>query len=210
MLLFRNLALFLSFTITLRYPSHQNLLTSRIMSNYKILLAGCLSVFLLAACNKEITELPDTTQTGANTFGAKVDGTLWAPSKFGILPADDLLQARFNSPGSLLIKAKNFASSPTETEFELQITGVTGPGTYLLNTDVSRPSAYSYGYYVSRRFTPDNEWLTSSTHTGSVTLTKVDTVNKIVAGTFQFNALNIYHAPVPLTVTEGRFDIKLQ
>jgi hypothetical protein len=35
-------------------------------------------------------------------------------------------------------------------------------------------------------------------------------VNRIVSGTFQFNALNIYNAPEPMTVTEGRFDVKLQ
>ena len=178
------------------------------MSRNKILI-GCLSLFLLVACNKEVEELPAATQTGANTFGAKVDGKIWVPSKFGVLPADDLLQARFNAPNSLLIKAKNFASSPTETEFEIQIAGVTGTGTYLLNTNVTKPTAASYGYYVKRRFTPENEWITSATHTGSVTITKLDTVNKIVSGAFQFNALDLYSTQT-LSVTEGRFDIKLQ
>ena len=179
------------------------------MSSSKILI-GCLSLLLLAACNKEVDELPPPTETGSNTFGATIDGQFWVPAKFGILPADDLLQARYNSPGSILIKAKNFASSPSESEFEIQVVGVTGTGTYLLNTDVSRPSAHSYAYFVKRRFTPINEWQTSATHTGSVTITKLDSVNKIVAGTFQFSALDIYHGTVPLTVTDGRFDIKMQ
>jgi Family of unknown function (DUF6252) len=111
----------------------------------------------------------------------------------------------------ITINARNFSSSPNETEFQLTIFNVTAPGTYLLNTDVIHPyGAASYGYYVKRNFTPENEWLTSSTYTGSVTITRIDDVNMIVSGTFQFNALNIYNTPAPMTVTEGRFDLKIQ
>ena len=99
---------------------------------------------------------------------------------------------------------------PNESEFEILVSGITGPGTYQLNNTVGLPASVSYGYYVKRNFSPENEWLTSATYTGSVTLTRLDTVAKVVSGTFQFNALNIYNTPQPLSVTEGRFDLRLQ
>ncbi|HPG10126.1 MAG TPA: DUF6252 family protein [Chitinophagaceae bacterium] len=176
----------------------------------KKLLVILIAFLAFAACKKKITELPAVTQTGANTFGAKVNGSLWVPQGFGPIPANDILEARMIGR-DIIINARNFASSPNETEFELRINDVNAPGTYLLNTDVVHPANnVSYAYYVKRNITPDNEWLTSSASTGSVTISKVDTVNWIVSGTFQFDMLNIYNAPQPLSVTEGRFDIKVQ
>lgn len=164
----------------------------------------------MAACNKNVDELPAATQTGANTFGAKVDGNFWVPQGFGVIPANDILEARFTSPTSIIINARNFSKSPTETEFEIFLSNVTGPGTYSLNTDVTRAGATSsYAYYVKRELTPQNEWITSSSYTGTVTITRLDVTNKVVSGTFQFTALNIYNTPQPINVTEGRFDLKL-
>lgn len=176
----------------------------------KKILIGCLSLCLLASCKKEVEELPPATQTGANTFGAKVDGQFWIPQGFGPFPANDILEARMAGPTDLMINARNFASSPNETEFEILVTGITGPGTYSLNNNVSLPASSSYGYYVKRKMTPENEWLTSTTYTGSVTITRLDLAEKVVSGTFQFNAINSYNTPQPLSVTEGRFDLKLQ
>jgi hypothetical protein len=200
------LALFLSGDIP---KPLKNRLLHRIIAMKKILIS-CLSLCLLAACNKKVDELPPATQTGANTFGAKVDGTMWVPKGFGPFPANDILEARMTGTSYLTINARNFASSPNETEFEILVAGITGPGTYALNNNVVLPASSSYGYYVKRNFTPENEWLTSSAHSGSVTITKLDTVNKIVSGTFQFNALNLYNTPQPISVTEGRFDLRLQ
>ncbi len=182
----------------------------RYMKSMKTLLAICLTALVFTSCKKEITELPPATQTGANTFGAKVNGALWAPQGFGSLPANDILEARMAGT-DLTINARNFSSSPNETEFLLLVKNITGTGTYLLNTDVNHPSGESsYGYYVKRRLTPLNEWITSASYTGSVTITRIDTVARIASGTFQFSALNMYNSPEPITVTEGRFDVTIQ
>ena len=167
---------------------------------------------LLFSCKKEVSELPPATQTGANTFGAKLNGEFWVPQGFGPFSADNLLEARRLPSGEIYINARNFSKSPVETEFELFLIGVTGPGTYLLNTDLnSYPTTNgNYGYYVDRNITPRNEWLTSSQYSGSVTITKLDTVARFVSGTFQFNAINLYNAPQAISVTEGRFDVKFQ
>ena len=176
----------------------------------KKLLVVCLPVFLLLACKKETTELPPATQTGANTFGAKVNGALWIPKGFGPFPANDILQVRFLANTDMYINAMDISSSPNETEFEILVKNITGPGTYQLNTTVSYPtSSANYGYYVKRTLTPVDEWITSATQTGTVTITKLDIPNHIVSGTFQFNLVNIYDPARTLSVTEGRFDIRL-
>ena len=176
----------------------------------KNIIIGCISLCFLVACQKDVEELPPATQTGANTFGAKVDGKLWVPQGFGPFPANDILEARFSGANAIIINARNFSSSPTETEFEILITGVNDLGTYLLNNNVTLPASSSYGYFVKRTLTPENEWITSSSNSGSVTITKLDMANRIVSGTFQFTALNLYNTPQPISVTEGRFDLKLQ
>ncbi len=177
----------------------------------KKIIAVCLLLCSLVSCKKEVKELPPATATGANTFGAKVNGELWAPQGFGSIPAKDILESLLYSNGDLRIKAQNFSLSPTETEFYIFIKEVTAPGTYLLNSNVSYPSTLaSNAYYVKRKLTPLNEWMTSSSATGSVTITKVDAANHIVAGTFQFNAANLANPADVLLVTEGRFDLKTQ
>ena len=129
--------------------------------------------------------------------------------KFGIVPTAPILEARYDGQRTLMINARNFASSPNETEMEIYLNNVTGPGTYQLNKATSTlPGATAnYAYYVKRRITPENEWMTNAHYPGTVTITRLDAANKIVAGTFEFKAINKENAPEPLTVTEGRFDI---
>lgn len=160
------------------------------------------------SCKKEVTELPPATQTGANTFGLKLNGEMWIPRGFAGLPDNDKLIARLLG-NVLIVTAQDLSSSPTETEFELRIFGVTGTGTYSLNTNTSYPSGpTNYGYHVKRRFNPLDEWITSATQTGSVSITRLDTTAHIVSGTFQFNAQNLVNAAQTISVTEGRFDVR--
>jgi len=164
---------------------------------------------VLFSCKKEVTELPAATESGDNTFGCKIDGSFWVPAGFGIAPTAPKLEARM-AGAELYINARNFSSSPTESEFEIYIKNLTGTGNYDLNTGASHPDySNNYAYYVHRKFTPDNEWVTTSPYTGTVTITKVDTVNNFVSGTFEFQAINLYNTPQPVSVTEGRFDVKL-
>jgi len=163
---------------------------------------------LLLSCNKEVKELPPATQSGANTFGLKLNGEMWVPKGFAGIPDEDLLVAKLLG-NTLIITAQNFASSPTETEFELKIFGATGTGTYLLNSNTNYPAGpTSYGYHVKRRLSPIDEWITSAAQTGSVTISRFDTTARIISGTFQYNAENLTNASQTISVTEGRFDVR--
>ena len=178
------------------------------MKNILILLS-CL--FLLVSCKKSIDALPEATQTGANTFGLKLDGQFWVPQKFAGISAPTL-EAFYSGTGDLRITAGNFASEPTETEFEIFVKNASAPGVYQLNqnTEVYPNAAASYGYYVKRKINPLNEWITNTQYKGSVTITKLDLTNRIVSGTFEFTAGSIDSSAAPISVTDGRFDVKLQ
>lgn len=170
----------------------------------KKLLPLLVVIFFLTSCKKTISELPGTTANGSNTFGASVNGKLWKPQGFGFMPTADILEARYEPGNSVVINARNFASSPTESEFEIRLSNVTGSGVYNLNGDSG-----NYAYYVERKITPTGEWKTNSQSTGKVTITLNDVTNKIIAGTFEFQAASLYGA-APVSVTSGRFDVKVQ
>src|SRR5579875_2239688 len=177
------------------------------MKNYLTALAA---LMVIAGCKKEASDLPAATQTGANTFGAMVNGKTWAPQGFGVVHTAPLLEAHYvNAHRDVLINARNFASEPTETEFEIYLQQVTQPGTYWLNSNTahSPDQSASYGYYIKRKLMPDNEWITNATFTGRVDITYTDTVNHIVSGTFSFDAINMYGNADTLHVTDGRFDV---
>lgn len=180
------------------------------MKNIFILLS---SLLIFAGCKKSVDSLPEATQTGANTFGLNLDGKFWVPQKFAGINAPTLeAQLSGANVNALLITAQNFASEPTESEFQLYIKNITGTGTYQLNqnTDILPNAAGSYAYYVKRKINPLNEWITNTQYTGSVTITKWDLPNMIVSGTFEFKAGSMDSSAAPITVTDGRFDIKLQ
>jgi hypothetical protein len=170
------------------------------------------ALLLLASCKKDIDALPEATQTGANTFGARIDGELWVPQKFGIVSTAALVEARYSGNNSVFINARNFASSPTETEFELYLRPVTGTGTYLLNQATGKypNESASYGLFSKRKFMPLNDWITGPQYTGSVTITRFDTVQHVISGTFAFTAATTDSSAAPITVSEGRFDVSIQ
>ncbi len=170
------------------------------------------ALLILFSCKKEVDELPAATQTGANTFGARVKGELWTPQGFGVVLTAPILEASYSGNNAILINARNFNTSPTETEIEIYLQNATRPGTYLLNQATAHFPNHnaSYAYYVERRFTPTNEWITNNQYVGKVEVTRLDTVNNIISGIFEFNAINLYNTPQPITITDGRFDIKIQ
>jgi hypothetical protein len=169
------------------------------------------ALMILSGCKKTVDALPEATQTGANTFGLKLNDAFWVPQTFAGINTP-ILEAVYTGLGDLRINARNFASEPTETEFEIYLKNATGPGVYQLNatTDIYPNVSGSYAYYVKRKINPLNEWITSPKYTGTVTITKLDLTNHIASGSFEFTAGSIDSSATPITVTEGRFDVKLQ
>lgn len=177
----------------------------------KSLLLITLAFVGFSSCKKEIKTLPEASQTGAGTFGAKINGENWGPLKAGILPTAPILEAHFSGDSSVYINARNFSRTPIETEMEIYLRNVSSPRIFQLNqnTEVAPGQSASYGYYVKRNISVTDEWITSSSATGQVVVTKIDWVAKIISGTFEFTGNSLYGSP-PINVTEGRFDVKIQ
>lgn len=169
-------------------------------------------VFILTSCAKQISSLPEASQTGANSFGSKIDGGLWGPMKLGIIPTAPILEARFSADNTIFINARNFAASPNESEMEICLKNVIKPGIIQLNqsTAVYPSESASYAHFVRRKVTPVNEWITSPQFTGWVNVTRIDRDSRIISGTFEFEAGNFFGSASPITVTEGRFDVTIQ
>lgn len=167
-------------------------------------------LFLFCSCKKTIDELPEATQSGANTFGVKINGSNWGPLGGSFLTSP-MLEAHVSADSSIVINARNFSREPTETEMEIYLQHVSAPGNYFLNqnTEVYPSQSASYAYYVKREVTVQDEWITGASATGTVQVSKIDWTARIISGTFNFTAMAKYGS-APLTVSEGRFDLKFQ
>ncbi|RYY39986.1 MAG: hypothetical protein EOO08_07985 [Chitinophagaceae bacterium] len=179
------------------------------MKNLIVLGAALLA---LSGCSKKVTDLPEATESGANTFGARVNGDLWAPQKAGIMATAPILEASFAGADSYVLHARNFSKSPTETEFEIYLHNVTAPGTYQLNQNTElRPNhTASYASFVERTFTPTHQWMTTAQTPGTVVITKLDKVAHVISGTFSFRGTDQIGSASVLDVREGRFDMTIQ
>ena len=169
-----------------------------------------IALLALAGCKQQIETLPEPTQTGANTFGAKVNGENFGPLG-GSFITKPTLEARATADSSFFINARNFSRMPVEFEMELYVKNVTAPGTYQLNqnTEIAPGQSASYAYYVRRNVNVTDEWITNASTGGTVQVTKIDWANRIISGTFEFTA-NARYGSSPVTVTEGRFDMRFQ
>ena len=57
----------------------------------KIFFIAAIALAGFTSCKKEIKSLPEETQTGAGTFGAKINGENWGPLKAGVMPTAPVL-----------------------------------------------------------------------------------------------------------------------
>ena len=150
--------------------------------------------------NEVLPQLPAETQTGANTFGCKINDTIYLPTGTPFTcPAYNVQY--YKSDGALLIKTSSTCAS--------------GLNVYLYNVsqakdyEIFNPIANAY-YYRNSRNSNSNCNLyerLNSVQTGTVTITRLDLINKIVSGKFN-GILKIAGCP-DIVITEGRFDFKM-
>ncbi len=152
--------------------------------------------------------LPAITQIGANTFGCLVNGEVWVPH----------IDVRSFDPTRHDMSA---------TVFESNGTGTGGITCTLLDFDLKQDDWLSITFGptffqavqncdpiagVGARFRKTNgERYLSTYHLSNencVTITRIDTDNNIISGTFQFVLYNdSINLNDKITITEGRFDM---
>jgi hypothetical protein len=175
-----------------------------------ICLFACLGIVSLS-CQKE--KLPKPSQSGANTFGCKINGKNWVPHSTGGFGGTE------PTIGGFFYSANNrpdvwITAYDDRTSIDLFLNNVTSTGEYLLNQTTqpippsTRPANYG-AYFIDGNTIadPDYAYITSRQYTGKVTITRAGTVNRIVSGTFEFTAYDS-DSKQTVRITDGRFDIQ--
>jgi hypothetical protein len=173
-----------------------------------------LSLTCLSGCKKDKIpdSLPPITQAGKNTFGCKLNGQVWVPyAKCNTTgsPCEEVFVQVYpvtnnDLPVQLEIKVEHYNSPNTFTEFHIFTT--------------LRDSIYSTGnktdslsleYYDGSGFIPYTNYNNlNNSSANQLQITKIDTVQKILSGTFEGV---LYKSPTDsVTVSEGRFDVRFE
>jgi len=160
---------------------------------------------LLTGCKKDENPADGgsgggNTQTGAGTMSAKIDGQSWSSTS---IPGSPIPGAYAVYTGNLLTITGSQVQGTSATFLNITILNVTGTGEFRLGSD-SGQGAGTYGTSANE------QWTTTETETGTVKITKFDTQNKIVSGTFSFKCKNPNPSATPQIrdITDGRFDVK--
>lgn len=187
------------------------------MKAYRLLLL--LPLLSMGKCEREpapVFKLPAVTQSGANTFGFVIDGRVW--QNYGWLPytsgQSDNLKARYSpryGPKNFGLNAGQVARNVYEN-FYLSIDSLNSTGTY----QASKKNLPGANGRAMRGFIFENnetQTVYSYLHKGStatITITKIDTVQHIIAGTFEGALRQGNDSTKFVRITEGRFDVVYQ
>src|ERR1035437_7438325 len=161
------------------------------------------TIIFLSSCKKD---LPPATQTGANTFGMYVNGVLWIPTApCALCPSGSASIQFYNSlaKGLLAVSAKK-----GDEELFFYVNTHYAIGNYPINKIFYNAPMQDSCYYYTRYSINSNCYsyrLIDSTKSG-INITKLDTINKIVSGTFFMTLSNFQGGQ--MNITEGRFDGK--
>jgi hypothetical protein len=141
---------------------------------------------------KSDTLLPPITTVGANTFGCKLNGSYW-----------------------LALPFKNFDASYSKGAISIRLEK-SGENTYgIITMSSSSGIVNNIGQYpFNSKFrayytTPSFDYaIVDTINTGNFTLLHLDTINRIISGTFEYIPEHLNLLPQKVFITEGRFDLK--
>ena len=162
--------------------------------------------------------LPPATQTGTNTLGFMVDGRVW--QNYGWLPhsaseSANLTSAYFpvGSSPSFRLSAGQYARNVYELLY-VELDNLQRAGTYQSSaTPVpgnSPPTLRSMVFTDENTNTTYSSEIAGRTNLATFTITRLDTAQHIIAGTFTGTLKNQVDTTKTVQITEGRFDVKYQ
>jgi hypothetical protein len=177
----------------------------------------CLSVptaFVVGSCHKK-EEMP--TPSGTNTLFCRIEGREFTPYLEPILLTPrQALRAYRTAQGSFFVQAQDAANV-----LQLYATNVRGPGTYTLsfarNPVPYDPNPDGYGFYQKSNPVPPggdpfnppapSRFYTDATNTGTVRVTRFDTLGRVAGGTFEYTVREAATGKL-VRITNGKFDVK--
>ena len=171
----------------------------------KRILVLIITTFTLCCCDKDdnklqnpVSQLPPETQTGKNTFGCLINGEPFVVSNTSN-------QSAIYQGGGLLIGG-GIDNSNMDERISMFISEtsigeiISENNSYVLNSD-SVPKGV---YYTENK---NCFYFTSNNYTGTITIGKLDKINFIVSGTFEFKSISDNCEGI-IDITNGRFDLQ--
>lgn len=144
--------------------------------------------------------LPPITTEGNNTFGCLVNDSLWLP--YGLFQFDVHFEngmLYLNSEKSLL-----FFDAYSSITIKSTHNTISKIGKYKIQSFDQDKMQVGGDYYIDRL-----NYYTDDTYIGELEILRLDTINKIVSGTFYFSAKSKYSTDT-VKVSKGRFDVRFQ
>jgi hypothetical protein len=165
-----------------------------------IYLLFLLLIICLTSCNNDDDNnsgdtLPPETQTGANTVGCLVNGEVFLPKAEGINPAV-VCNYEFIGRDQRGTGVKTVGVGTQRVNLEENETYILDKNEFDNGDFTGGGGAYS--------LSSSDIYVTNSIVKGTLTITRVDTSNSIISGTFWFDAINEQGEIVE--IREGRFD----
>ena len=167
----------------------------------KILILLLLPLLALR-CNNDpeqvepIEQLPEATQTGANTFGCLIDGEAYLPEGNFNKPATSASHGN----GTLFIQTNN-----VKDDISLN---------FYIHDDVDKvelielKKVESPWKSISLIIGNESYNIDDSLHVGELNLTRLDTIDGVFSGTFWFDAVNDNDPNDVVHIRNGRFDLR--
>lgn len=158
--------------------------------------------------------LPSITQTGQNTLGFLIDNKVW--TNYG--RRCTFAGCKDNSVKAICYKEQNGAfilsisadytilSKTIDQSFTFNTTNIATTGTFSMDSSAGHRVSF-----IANRYTQYyKEYINISPDKFYLSITKFDTTNKIVSGTFAGVLYNQNNTTDSLTLKDGRFDIQLE
>jgi len=152
-------------------------------------------------------KLTPVTTVGANTMSCRVNDGVWEARcdaqsfEKGYLGVEAKYGVAENGVPRLIVRAERMVEKKS-TFVSLFVDSIKGPGFYPLEKIGFRQGSYRNVEEGTNKM----DYYTDTSKAAYLNITTIDTVNRVIAGTFRFTVKNAIGRPV--TVDDGRFDVK--
>ncbi|GAB3342275.1 hypothetical protein GCM10027299_56970 [Larkinella ripae] len=172
----------------------------------KPLLLATGMVLLAVSCRKE-ESLPEPTTEGRNIFACKINGKAWIANgnPAGQPHLVKPLEVEFRQAGKDRFYLLIYTNARSNDHVQLLL-HKGQPGVNTLSDWYGKPDSLGFAVYYDASF---RHFYSYGSNPGQVVITRLDTVNRIISGTFEFKGQEILQKQT-VEVTEGRFDIDLK
>jgi hypothetical protein len=180
---------------------------------------AALLLFFQGSCDKDdgcpVYELPEATQTGANTIGCKVNGQVCVPKSGGLFSPITKRMCYDENTGKLILTVY-FIPIDKDLECGLYDLSLKLISDSIFDAGLIDSSNYSAMVDITPQYQPSTMYSYRSYFpdlTAKVEITKLDKANRIISGTFSFEGYEVlsingdeYEFGEKAYVTDGRFD----